>query len=328
MSSSSSTSLVQAAYRSAGSEGGRGRKVSARVVVPGEVLLASEGYLRGHGTYPCGGYLRATVSGVVTQVNKLISVVPLKSRYVAEIGDVVVGRIVEVGHKRWKVDVQAPQSAGLPLSSINIPGSSQRRRSAADELLMRSFFAEGDLISAEVQSLYADGGCSLATRSTKYGKLQNGILLSLHPSLIKRSASHFHSFPCGVDVIFGFNGYVWISPSPEDGDGQSGNGEGGEGSSATTSMNDISSTKTAKGLVSVAVDLRKKIIRMRNVILALNTVFVAIYPDSVWTAYQASLDADLPLADILLPANMELITAPVRQAHDEALEASSSILNQ
>ena len=37
------------------------------------------------------------------QVNKLICVRPLRSRYVPEIGDVVVGRITEVGQRRWKV---------------------------------------------------------------------------------------------------------------------------------------------------------------------------------------------------------------------------------
>lgn len=38
----------------------------------------------------------ASVCGVVERINKLISVRPLKSRYVAKIGDVVVGRITSV----------------------------------------------------------------------------------------------------------------------------------------------------------------------------------------------------------------------------------------
>jgi len=38
----------------------------------------------------------ASVAGVVERVNKLISVKPLRTRYTAEIGDVVVGRITEV----------------------------------------------------------------------------------------------------------------------------------------------------------------------------------------------------------------------------------------
>lgn len=37
------------------------------------------------------------------RVNKLITVVPLHSRYVARTGDVVVGRIVDVRNKQWYV---------------------------------------------------------------------------------------------------------------------------------------------------------------------------------------------------------------------------------
>lgn len=36
-------------------------------------------------------------------------------------GDVVVGRIVKVMQKRWKVDINAPLEGVLLLSSINLP---------------------------------------------------------------------------------------------------------------------------------------------------------------------------------------------------------------
>lgn len=55
-------------------------------------------------------------------MNKLICVRPLRSRYVPEIGDVVVGRITEVGQRRWKVDVHTRLDAVLLLSSVNLPG--------------------------------------------------------------------------------------------------------------------------------------------------------------------------------------------------------------
>ena len=74
------------------------------------------GLHRGHGTYASEGNLVASVAGVVERVNKLICVRPLRSRWVGswgtydvhlcsalitfryngEIGDVVVGRIIEV----------------------------------------------------------------------------------------------------------------------------------------------------------------------------------------------------------------------------------------
>ena len=48
----------------------------------------------------------------------------------------------------------------------------QRRRTIEDELNMRSVFSEGDLITAEVQSLFADHSVALHTRSAKYGKVR------------------------------------------------------------------------------------------------------------------------------------------------------------
>jgi exosome complex component RRP4 len=82
-------------------------------------------------------------------------------------GDVVVGRIREVGSKRWRVDVGGRLDAALLLSSINLEGGDQRRRTQEDQLAMRNFFAEGDLLSAEVHSVFADGGLSLHARSLR-----------------------------------------------------------------------------------------------------------------------------------------------------------------
>ena len=51
--------------------------------------------MRGHGTYTIGENnetLVSTTAGVIDKVNKLICVRPLKTRYVGEIGDVIVGK--------------------------------------------------------------------------------------------------------------------------------------------------------------------------------------------------------------------------------------------
>ncbi|VDN25200.1 unnamed protein product [Gongylonema pulchrum] len=133
--------------------------------------------------------LVASVAGAVEQVNKLVSVRPVKSRYNGEIGDVVIGRILEVQQKRWKVDTNSRLHSTLLLSSVNLPGGELRRKSVEDELMMREYLKEGDLIS-----------------------LAQGTLLKISPYLIKRRKSHFHTLPYGVSVIFGRNGYVWISP--------------------------------------------------------------------------------------------------------------------
>ena len=70
------------------------------LVTPGQTINAEAGFLRGHGTYVRNGVLIASVAGVVQRVNKLISVTPLKCRFGGQVGDVIVGRVTEVGQKR------------------------------------------------------------------------------------------------------------------------------------------------------------------------------------------------------------------------------------
>lgn len=71
-------------------------------------------------------------------------------RYQGEVGDVVVGRVVEVQQKRWKVDTNSRLNSVLLLASVNLPGGELRRKSIEDELAMREYLREGDLVSAEV----------------------------------------------------------------------------------------------------------------------------------------------------------------------------------
>ncbi|VDK18184.1 unnamed protein product [Anisakis simplex] len=183
-----------------------------KLVVPGANVSSSHNFMRGHGTYLNGDELTASVAGVVEQVNKLITVKPIKSRYNGEIGDVVVGRITEVQQKRWKVETNSRLDSTLMLSSVNLPGGELRRKSVEDELMMREYLKEGDLISAEVQKVQSDGQLQLHTRNLKYGKLSQGTLVKVSPYLVKRRKTHFHTLPCGASVILGCNGNIWISP--------------------------------------------------------------------------------------------------------------------
>merc|ERR1719291_277048 len=220
------------------------------LVTPGDVITRDSGFMRGHGTYMgADDVLYASVAGVVDRVNKLISVLPLKTRYNGEIGDVVVGRVMEVQQKRWKVDINSRLDSALLLSSVNLPGGELRRRSAEDELSMRRYLSEGDLISAEGQSIFNDGSLSLHTRSLKYGKLGQGIQLRVSPSLVKRRKTHFHTLPFGASIILGNNGFVWLHPSREE--------EGGGGGGWAADL----------GVVSL--QEREVVARLRAVVLSL-----------------------------------------------------------
>lgn len=242
-----------------------------RLYTPGEVVTSQQGFMKGHGTYVEGDDIKASVAGVIEQVNKLVSIKPLKSRYVGEIGDVVVARITEVQQKRWKVDTNSRLDSILLLSSVNLPGGELRRRLVEDEQSMRKYLQEGDLISAEVQNIYDEGTLSLYTRSLKYGKLSQGILVKVFPSLVKRRKTHFHNLTCGASIILGNNGFIWISPMV--------NTEvtGGDGGFSQNLSEVIPRAD------------REVIARLRNCILALAHCKMMIYDTSILYAYEESM---------------------------------------
>eukprot|EP01116_Phalansterium_solitarium_P008759 TRINITY_DN22727_c0_g1_i1.p1 TRINITY_DN22727_c0_g1~~TRINITY_DN22727_c0_g1_i1.p1 ORF type:complete len:301 (+),score=82.48 TRINITY_DN22727_c0_g1_i1:90-992(+) len=264
-----------------------------QLVVPGQPINAESGSLRGHGTYQQDDQLFSSVCGIVERVNKLITVKPLKARYTGEIGDVVVGRIASVGQKSWKVEVNSKQDAVLMLSAINLPGGVQRRRTTSDELQMRSFFVEQDVISAEVQQIHSsDGLLVLHTRNLKYGKLTNGQLVKVHSALIKRVKNHFHQFAFGVDVIVGNNGLIWVGPRVKE--------------------EIVASDEIKKEYEPVTPTIRERISRVRQAILALNAAFVAIYPETIGETYAASVDRQLSARDMPLPQHSDALTQRAR----------------
>ncbi|XP_043236846.1 exosome complex component RRP4-like isoform X2 [Amphibalanus amphitrite] len=243
---------------------------AAQLVTPGDTVTGDGGFMRGHGTYKDGENLVASVAGFVRRINRLISVQPLKARYNGEIGDVVIGRVIEVQQKRWKVDTCSRLHSLLMLSSVNLPGGEQRRKTQEDELAMRSYLEEGDLISAEVQNIFSDGSLSLHTRSLKYGKLSQGVVVAVPSNLVLRRKNHFHDLPCGATVILGNNGYIWICATVVGEDG--GAGTGGY----------------VQNLERVPLPEREVISRLRNCILALAGSWMMLYDTSILYAFEAS----------------------------------------
>ncbi|XP_050293902.1 exosome complex component RRP4 [Anthonomus grandis grandis] len=256
-----------------------------RIYTPGEEVIkaATLNFVRGHGTYEENGDLKASVAGVKEQVNKLISIRPLKSRYNGQVGEVLVGRIMEVQQKRWKVDTNSRLDSALLLSSVNLPGGELRRRSVEDQHMMRQYLQEGDLISAEVQSVFTDGTLSLHTRSLRYGKLGQGILVKVFPSLVKKSKIHFHNLPFGVSLILGNNGYIWISPPVTESEGN----EGG----FVQNLEEV-----------IPKNIREAMARVRNCILALSQSHLMLFDTSIIFAYEESLKYSVH--ELLLPEAM------------------------
>jgi exosome complex component RRP4 len=197
-----------------------------------------------------------------------------------------------VQSKRWRVDIGAPVLAGLPLSAINLPGGIQRKRTETDELQIRTFFSEGDLLVAEVQQLYQDGSASLHTRSLKYGKLRNGVFMAVSGTgggggvvRARRQVWTIDTVHGGgkVDVILGVNGYIWISK----------NVEVAGGDTAITRVEEVvSSTAYSSQNDEIAPETRREIARIRGVIQLLVEEGLRVDEEMVMKGYEAAVEVD------------------------------------
>ncbi|KAI6110819.1 exosome complex exonuclease rrp4 [Pisolithus croceorrhizus] len=257
-----------------------------RLTCPGETITSAHDFMRGHGTYVDDELVIASVAGTVQRVNKLVTVRAARSRYNAEVGDLVVGRITEVQPRRWKVDANSRQDAVLMLSSVNLPGGVQRRKLESDELQMRTFFEEGDLLVAEVQAFFADGAMSLHTRSLKFGKLRNGQLVVVPPVLVRRLKSHFIALPCGVDLILGLNGYIWVCKHMQDADHGE---EGFDADAVYSNQNDEIDGPT-----------RLAISRVSSIIRVLADHFVPLTDTLFLEAYDWLIEQEVNTKDLIL----------------------------
>ncbi|KAJ5772087.1 Ribosomal protein L27 [Penicillium odoratum] len=298
------------------------KKNDKAIFTPGEVVTNDPQWMRGHGTFtnPLSTSIIATVAGYQQTTNKLISVHPMRARYTPEIGDLVIGRIVEVQSKRWKVDVAAPLLAQLPLSAINLPGGILRRRTSADELQIRTYFCEGDLVVAEVQSVHQDGAASLHTRSLKYGKLRNGVFLAVagtggvgtrissmksgagdatDTDGTKKSRQRVWTMETQnggglVDVYLGVNGYIYIAKHP--------NGapliNSALESVALSRMEEVVSGSTYSSQNDeIAPQTRREITRLSQSIQVLVQGGVYVDEVSVMKAYEVSNQVDMEIGD-------------------------------
>lgn len=258
-------------------------------------------HLSGHGTYvpTDSSDITSSLAGTLTKTNKLLSVRPLRARYTPEIGDLVVGRIVEVQAKRWRVDVAASQLAVLQISAINLPGGILRKRTETDELQIRSFFAEGDLVVAEVQQLHQDGAASLHTRSLKYGKLRNGVFVGVSGTgggggvvRSKRQLWTLDTANAGgkVDVLLGVNGYIWISKHLE-------SDVAAEAAGINRMEESVSSKVYSSQNDTLEVSAMREIARLRSVVLALVENGLKVDENMVTRGYNEAVEMGRETAD-------------------------------
>jgi exosome complex component RRP4 len=179
-----------------------------KVVVPGD-FISDEVDRAGEGTYVEDGKIYALNYGIVSEKGA-IKVVALSGKYVPTMGDVVIGRIIELSYPFWIVDIASPYEARLHLSDFS--RGAERR---IDFSSMSNYLDVGDLIIAKVQKVDAlmriDLGLKDEIKIDDRGRLIE-ISYTKVPRVIGRSGSMIKLLKdkCKCFIFIAKNGRIWI----------------------------------------------------------------------------------------------------------------------
>eukprot|EP01060_Flectonema_neradi_P008658 TRINITY_DN16182_c0_g1_i1.p1 TRINITY_DN16182_c0_g1~~TRINITY_DN16182_c0_g1_i1.p1 ORF type:complete len:329 (+),score=52.91 TRINITY_DN16182_c0_g1_i1:56-988(+) len=280
------------------------------IVTPGDLLTSeASNWLHGKGTFTEDGELLSSLCGEVQMTGRMVQVQAPTGKYTGNTGDCIVGRVTSVMAGKWKVNVNGHIHAVLQLQNVNLPGGHLRRKTSEDERQMRALFRENDILSAEVQKVNKDGSLSLHTRSSRYGKLSGGTLVTVPVALIKRLSSHFHNFEFGIRALIGVNGLIWLSKSTEDpsrvqkkrrlDDSDSDDGEEHKNDLFSRAAN--TEAEVVEPVVQpLTVEDRVNIARLRMACIVLAQEFLEVSPSTMLDVFNASLAYQIRPSDMCL----------------------------
>lgn len=182
------------------------KESSREIVVPGD-LLAISGKKAGPGTYSEGGKIFASQLGIKTVRQDSISVVPLSGQYIPVRGDLVVGKIVDIGASNWLVDINSPYPA--PLHVNEVPWRVEFGETG-------KFMTVGDIVLIKVVGVDEVKRIQVSMQDHGLRKLTGGMVMEVSPSKVPRVIGKNGSMiqmlknETGCRIYVGQNGRIWI----------------------------------------------------------------------------------------------------------------------
>jgi exosome complex component RRP4 len=179
--------------------------------------LAEGDYVAGENAFLESGKIFATRIGLFDTNGKAVSVIALRGNYLPQVGDEIIGKIVDVGLYGWQVDISAPYPGVLHASDLFERPFNPQRDSLTE------MFDIGDYVLAQVVSFDRTKDPVLTTRGSGFGKISHGHIIEIVPAKIPRLIGKKGSMvgmlkaETGCQILIGQNGRVLVSGRrPED----------------------------------------------------------------------------------------------------------------
>lgn len=177
-----------------------------KVVIPGEIIAEGNDYLPGEGTEKRGKGIVSIRYGLAEESNKLVKVIALSGVYQPRKGNVVIGKVENITFNGWVIDLDAPESAFLPLSEV----PRYVAKGALGEVL-----DIGDMVVAKIIGIEGRG-IDLTIKARGLGKVDEGIIIKVNsnkvPRIIGKEGSMINLIKqeTGCNITVGQNGLIWI----------------------------------------------------------------------------------------------------------------------
>lgn len=183
-----------------------------KIVVPGEIIVSGEDYLPGDGTRREGDNIVASKFGLAEEAGRVVRMIPIFGAFVPRRNNVVIGRVTDITHSGWLIDVDSSSSGFLSIEES--PRFVSRHE-------MDQYLDVGDVLAAKIWTVKGKG-IDLTLKGKGLGKLEGGFIFRIIPSRVPRVIGREGSMvnlikeKTGCNITVGQNGWIWIQGSTID----------------------------------------------------------------------------------------------------------------
>ncbi len=182
------------------------------LVLPGDLL--DPGTMKpGAGTYVHDGKIFAAMLGIKSVKSNFVNVIPLGGRYIPAPGDMVIGKVIDIGPSNWLVDINSPYPA--PLHVNEVPWRVEFGDTAR-------YLSVGDTLLAKVLSVDETKRVQVTMKEQGLRKLQGGQILEIShskvPRVIGKNGSMIQMIKnyTNCRIFIGQNGRIWVDGNMDD----------------------------------------------------------------------------------------------------------------
>jgi len=183
---------------------------SREVVIPGD-LLADDPQQAGDGTYVEGEKVFSCHYGLVERKGK-VRVIPLKGQYIPGSRDLVIGKVSDITHANWIVDINSPYDGLLHVSEVP---------ERVESMEMSRYLGLGVMALFLVVDVDASMKVELTLKDRQCRPLHSGRVVEVShtkvPRVIGRNGSMISMIKKELDVemLVGKNGRIWVDGDEE-----------------------------------------------------------------------------------------------------------------